>query len=80
MIPWWRQLLSLVFGLGVMLIALYAIREGSGPVVILGTAGLSMLTLLLIFGIEVDDISIAGDYVVINFSDTTHEDGGEDDE
>lgn len=74
MIPWWRQLLSLVFGLGVMLIALFAIKQGSGPVVILGTAGIAMTTLLLIFGIEIDDISIGGEYVVVNFSDTTSED------
>jgi len=69
MIPWYRQLLALVFGLGVMLIALWGIDQGSGPVLIGSVAGMAFLSLLLIFGIEVDSITI-GDKVQIDFTST----------
>ena len=39
MISWYRQVLSLVYGLGVMLIALWAINQGQGPWMILGVVG-----------------------------------------
>jgi len=70
MIPWYRQLLSLIYGIGVMLIALWALEQGNGPYVILGVVGMSLLTLTLIFGIEIDTVSI-GDYIEIDFSETT---------
>lgn len=82
MIPWYRQLLSLVYGIGVMLIALWALEQGQGAAVILGVVGMSLLTLLLIFGIEVDSVRIL-DKVYIEFTDTTsrnQDDGGENDE
>ena len=70
MISWYRQVLSLVYGLGVMLIALWAIKQGQGPWMILGVVGMSCLTLLLIFGVEIDTIKV-GDKVQIDFTDTT---------
>ena len=70
MISWYRQVLSLVYGLGVMLIALWAINQGQGPWMILGVVGMSCLTLLLIFGVEIDTIKV-GDKVQIDFTDTT---------
>lgn len=73
MIPWYRQLLSLIYGLGVMLIALWAIDQGSASFVILGVVGMSLLTLMLIFGVEVNSVSVA-DYVEIDFSTTTSDD------
>jgi len=69
-IPWYRQLLALVFGIGVMIISVYSIQQGSGAALITTVAGMAFMTLLLIFGIEVDQIEI-GDKVVIDFSDTT---------
>jgi len=73
MIPWYRQVLSLVYGLGVMLIALWALQQGSGPYVILGVVGMSMLTLMLIFGVEIDEIRVL-DKVQITFTDTQDDD------
>ena len=70
MISWYRQVLSLVYGLGVMLIALWAIKQGQGPWVILGVVAMSCLTLLLIFGVEIDTIKV-GDKLQIDFTDTT---------
>jgi len=70
MIPWYRQVLSLVYGIGVMLIALWALEQGSGPWVILGVVGMSMLTLTLIFGVEIDSVQI-GNRVLIEFTDTS---------
>lgn len=69
MIPWYRQVLSLVYGLGVMTIAVWAIDQGSSQWVILGTVIISMLTLMLIFGIEIDRISF-GEYLEVDFTDT----------
>lgn len=75
MIPWYRQLLSLIYGLGVMLIALWAIDQGQGgPYLILGTVGMSLLTLMLIFGIEIDTVTV-GEYFEIDFSNTSGNDG-----
>ena len=70
MIPWYRQVLSLVYGIGVMLIALWAIEQGQGPWMILGVVAMSCLTLLLIFGVEIDTVKV-GDKVRIDFTDTT---------
>jgi len=75
MIPWHRQVLSLVYGLGVMLIALWALQQGSGPYVILGVVGMSMLTLMLIFGVEIDEIRVL-DKVQITFTDTGDDENG----
>lgn len=69
MIPWYRQLLALVFGLGVMLIALWGIQQGSGAWLISSVAGMAFLSLLLIFGIEVDTVEFGK--VKIDFSNTT---------
>lgn len=70
MIPWYRQLLSLIYGLGVMLIALWAIDHGQGgPYLILGTVGMSLLTLMLIFGVEINSVTV-GDWFEIDFSNT----------
>ena len=73
MIPWYRQVLSLVYGLGVMLIALWALQQGSGPYVILGVVGMSMLTLMLIFGVEISEIRVL-DKVEITFTETGFDD------
>ena len=70
MIPWYRQVISLVYGLGVILIALWALEQGGGPYVILGVVAMSMLTLMLIFGIEIDEIRVL-DKVQIDFTNTS---------
>lgn len=74
MIPWYRQVLSLIYGLGVMLIALWALEQGQGPWVILGVVGMSCLTLMLIFGIEIDSVKVL-DKVEIEFSNTSEDEG-----
>jgi hypothetical protein len=56
-----------------MLIALWALQQGTGPYVILGVVGMSMLTLMLIFGVEIDEIRVL-DKVQITFTET----GGDD--
>jgi uncharacterized membrane protein len=70
MIPWYRQLLALIYGVGVVMIALWALEQGSGPYVILGVVGMSLMTLLLIFGVEVSEVRV-GDYVMIDFTETS---------
>ncbi len=79
MIPWYRQLIALVFGLGIMLIALWAIEQQTGGLVIASVAGMAFLSLLLIFGIEVDRIQI-GNKLEIDFSNTTETRQDNDDE
>lgn len=74
-IPWYRQLLALIFGMGVMAIALLAIVEGSSMWVIGGVAGMAFLTLLLIFGVEVDYLEIGR--LHIEFTGTTRNDDDE---
>lgn len=76
MIPWYRQVISLVYGLGVILIALWALEQGQGPYVILGVVGMSMLTLTLIFGVEVESVQV-GDKVRIKFTPTSDDDSDE---
>jgi len=71
MIPWYRSFIALVFGGGVMLIALWAIEQGSGPWMILGVAGMAFVALLLIFGVEIDTIEIDAIGLSIDFSNTT---------
>jgi len=79
MTRWYRQLLSVVYGAAVVAIALLAIKQGSGPITIFGTAAVSMLTLLLIFGVEVDRVQW-GDRLVIDFGADGTDDGGENNE
>lgn len=69
MIPWHRQVISLIYGIGVIMIALWALKQGNGPYVVLGVVGMSMLTLMMIFGVEVQEIQI-GNVGQIVFSDT----------
>jgi len=71
-IPWYRQILALVFGMGVMAIALLAIAEGSSMWTIFGVAGMAFLTLLLIFGVEIEYVEVGR--LRIEFTDTTRED------
>lgn len=73
MIPWYRQILALVFGGGVMLIALWAIQQGSGAWMIGTVAGMAFLTLLLIFGVELDTLEVTTGGFSIDFSNTTME-------
>jgi len=77
MIPWHRQLISLIYGIGVIMIALWALEQGQGPYVVLGVVGMSMLTLMLIFGVEISEVHI-GDFGRIEFTDTGTDDGGDD--
>jgi len=77
MIPWHRQLISLIYGIGVIMIALWALEQGSGPYVVLGVVGMSMLTLMLIFGVEIDSITI-GNVGEIEFTDTSSGDSQSD--
>jgi len=76
MIPWHRQVISLIYGLGVIMIALWALEQGQGPYVILGIVGMSCLTLMLIFGVEVKTVKI-GNIGRIDFTDTGTDDGGD---
>jgi len=69
-IPWYRQAIALIFGLGVMLIALWGIDQGSGPFMIAMIAGMAMLSLLLIFGVEVDTVDIDTSGLSIDFTNT----------
>lgn len=70
MIPWYRQVLSLIYGLGVMLISLWALEQGTGGSwMILGVVGMSFMTLMLIFGVEISEITVM-DRVRIDFTDT----------
>lgn len=78
-IPWYRQLISLIYGLGVILIALWALEQGQSQVVILGVVAMSMLTLLLIFGVEIEAITL-GDRLQIEFTDTTNNDDEDSDD
>jgi len=79
MIPWHRQLISLIYGLGVIMIALWALEQGQGPYVVLGVVGMSMLTLMLIFGVEINTVQI-GSVGRIEFTNTETDGGGGDDE
>ena len=69
MIPWHRQVISLIYGIGVIMIALWALKQGQGPYVVLGVVGMSMLTLMLIFGVEIDSVRI-GNVGEIQFTNT----------
>jgi len=73
MIPWHRQLISLIYGIGIIMIALWALEQGQGPYVIRGVAGMSMLTLKLIFGVEISEVHI-GKVGRIEFTDTSRPD------
>ena len=55
---WYQQVLTLVYGIGIMIIALWALAQGQGPYVILGVVAMSMLTLTLIFGVEIDSVRV----------------------
>jgi len=80
MIPWHRQLISLVYGLGVILIALWALKQGSGGRwMILGVVGMSMLTLMLIFGVEINRVDVSLDGFSVDFTNTGREDGDDSD-
>ena len=70
MIPWYRQFLALVFGVGVVLISVWAIDQGQGAYLIGGVAGMAFLTLLLIFGVEVDSVEIGALGLAIDFTNT----------
>jgi len=70
LIPWYRQLLALVFGLGVMIVALFGIEEGESGFVIASIVGMSLLTILLIFGVEVNQIKV-GNKIEIDFTNTS---------
>jgi hypothetical protein len=63
-----RQVLSLVYGVAVTAIAVLALNQGSSPTVIVSVVGMSMLTLMLIFGVEIDTIRVL-DKVEIQFTD-----------
>jgi uncharacterized membrane protein len=74
MIPWHRQLISLIYGIGVIMIALWALEQGNGPYVVLGVVGMSMLTLMMIFGVEIETVRV-GNVGEIQFTDTGHNSG-----
>jgi len=69
MMSWHRRVISLIYGLGVIMIALWALEQGQGTYVVLGVVGMSMLTLMLIFGVEIDEVQI-GSVGHIAFSNT----------
>jgi len=74
MIPWHRQLISLIYGIGVIMIALWALEQGQGPYVVLGVVGMSMLT----FGVEISEVHI-GNVGYIEFTDTSAGDKSDND-
>lgn len=76
-IPWYRQVIALVFGLGVITMALWALEQGTGPWVILGVFGIACLTLMLIFGIEIDRVDVSTNGVSIDFTETGGSNGDE---
>jgi hypothetical protein len=79
MIPRHRQLISIIYGLGVVLIALWALEQGSGgPTMILGVVGMSMLTLMLIFGVEIDSVDVSLDGFAVDFTNTSRGDDDSD--
>lgn len=60
--------MALVYGVGVTTLGLWALREGGrSPTVIISVVAMSMLTLMLIFGVEIDRIRLL-DKVEIVFS------------
>jgi len=79
MIPWHRQVISLIYGIGVIMIALWALEQGQGPYVVLGVVGMSMLTLMLIFGVEISEVHI-GNVGYIEFTETSSKPSNEDDD
>jgi len=79
MIPWHRQVISLIYGLGVIMIALWALEQGQGPYVVLGVVGMSMLTLMLIFGVEIDSVQV-GDFGRIEFTNMEVDESESDDD
>jgi len=58
MIPWYRQALAVAFGFGVILIALWSIDQGNNQYIIAGVAVSAMVTLMLLFGIEIEEIHL----------------------
>jgi hypothetical protein len=76
MMPRHRQVISLIYGLGVIMIALWALAQGTGPYVILGVVGMSCLTLMLIFGVEVERVEI-GSVGQVVFTDTGNQNDDE---
>ena len=71
-IPWYRSVMATLFGVGVMAIALFAIEQGSGRMLIGSVVGMAFLTIMLIFGVEIDEIRIdfAGNEIVLDFTNT----------
>jgi len=76
-IPWYRQILSLFYGFGVIVIAVYALNQGDSRILLVGTVFMSMVTLLLLFGVEIDKLEVSRQGVHIDFTDTSG--GGNDD-
>jgi len=73
-IPWYRQVISLIYGLGVITIAVYAIDQGDSRLLLAGTVFMSMLTLLLLFGVELNSLEVSREGVHIDFTDTSSND------
>jgi hypothetical protein len=67
--------MATLFGVGVMAIALFAIEQGSGRMLIGSVVGMAFLTIMLIFGVEIDEIRIdfAGNEIVLDFTNTSDE-------
>jgi hypothetical protein len=66
-----RQILALVYGVAVTTLALWALREGGrSPTVIISVVAMSMLTLMLIFGVEIDRIRVLDKFEIV-FSDAS---------
>jgi len=64
-----RKIMGVLFGLAVIALSFFGIAASSGGAfLVVSVIGIAALTLLLIFGIEVNRIEV-GDRIVIDFSD-----------
>lgn len=58
-VPWYRSAMALIFGVGVMLIAAWSIYQGEGALLISSVAAMAFTSVLLIFGVEVNQIKVS---------------------
>jgi len=65
MIPWYRQVLSLILSFGIILITLFGIDQSNGMYLIGAAMAMSFLSLLLIFGVEIEEIKVETSFVTV---------------
>jgi hypothetical protein len=67
--PWYRRVLSVLFGIGVIAISLLALSQGSSMWVLGGVSIMAMASLLLIYGIEIQYIELGSSRIQFNIKD-----------